>query len=175
MNRSIKIKITESEEELKRLYSQESDKRQAERLQFLYWLKSETVTSLSQAAEQLMCHRHTLSKWLNKYEEGGLKELLRRESPTGKPSGVSQELSEKLDERLENEGFASYKDAYAFMQEHGYPSSYSSGIKHLKKHHGTRLKTARPQHIKQNPEARDAFKKTLLKSLKQPAQTNKKS
>jgi len=175
MNRSIKIKITESEEDLKRLYRQESDKRQAERLLFLYWLKSEKIASLSQASEQLMCHRHTLSKWLNKYEEGGLIELLRRESPTGKPSGVSPELTELLDERLEDNGFASYKDAYFFMQKHGYSSSYSSAVKHLKKHHGTRLKTARPQHIKQDKEARNYFKKTLVKSSIQPGQMKRKS
>ena len=168
MNRSIKIKVTESADELKRMYRSETDKRKAERIQFLYLLKTNKISSLSDAMDILMAHRHTFAEWLNKYEQGGLEDLLRRESPGGNPPNVTPELHDLLEERLKNEGFSSYKDAYAFMQEHGFPSSYDAALKYLKKHHNTRLKTSRPQHVKQDEEEREAFKKTLVKSSRKP-------
>lgn len=169
MNRSIKIEIKESAEELRRLYHCETDKRKAERLQFLYLLKTQKVTSLTEATNLLMYHRHTYASWVNKYEQGGLEELLRREQPGGMRPNVTAELKKLLDEHLEKDGFSSYKEAYAFMQEHGFPSSYDAAMKYLKKYHNTRLKTSRPRHIKQDQEALESFKKTLVKSSRNSA------
>lgn len=166
MNRSIKIEIKESPKLLKRLYRHENDKRKAERLLFLYLLKTGQISSLLQGSELLMHHRHTLSDWLEKYEHGGIKALLLREKPGGNTPKVSLDLKDMLEEKLKSEGFSSYKEAHEFMQEHGYEYTYDAAVKYLKKHHDTRLKTARPQHIKQDPDARDDFKKTLVKSSK---------
>ena len=164
MNRSIKIEIIESEEDIKQKYLQETDKRRAERLHFLYLLKTRQLSSLTEGTKLLMHHRHTLSSWLTNYEQGGIDALLERSSPPGRKSSVSEELKELLEEKLSTEGFASYKDAHAFMQQHDYSGDYNSALQYLKKHHETRVKVSRPQHIKQDKEARDAFKKTLVKS-----------
>ena len=164
MNRSIKIEIKESAKTLKQLYRSETDKRKAERLHFLYLLKTQQISSLLQGTKQLMQHRHTLSTWLQKYEEGGLEGLLKRDKPGGQKPKVSPELKALLEEKLENEGFNSFKDAHAFMQEHGYEYTYGAAMTYLKKHHNARLKTVRPQHVKQNPEQRETFKKILVKS-----------
>lgn len=164
MNRSIRIPIKESAEELKQMYIQETDKRRAERVQFLYLLKTEQITSLSHGTQLLIHHRHTLSRWLSSYENGGLEQLLERESPPGRPVSVSGELQKLLEDKLSTNGFESYKDAHAFMQQHGYTGDYNSALHYLKKHQETRIKVTRPQHIKQDKEARDAFKKTLVVS-----------
>jgi len=164
MNRSIRIPIKESAEEIKQMYIQETDKRRAERLQFLYLLKTKQINSLTEGTQILMHHRHTLSRWLNAYENGGIELLLERESPPGRQANVSEELKQLLEEKLASNGFASYKDAHAFMQQHGYTGDYNSALHYLKKHHETRIKVTRPQHIKQDTEARDAFKKTLVTS-----------
>lgn len=169
MNRSIKIEILESPAKLKKMYRSETDKRKSERLQFLYLLKTSEIKSLSQGAKILMHHRHTLSSWLEKYESGGLEELLKRDVPGGNPPSVSDSLKELLEERLNENGFSSYKEAHEFMQDHGYISGYDAASNYLKKYHETRLKTSRPQHIKQDPEAREAFKKTLLSKSKKPS------
>lgn len=159
MNRSIRIPIQESAEQLKKLYLQETDKRRAERIHFLYLLKTEQITSFKQGTHLLMHHRHTLSRWLVAYEEGGLDQMLERESPPGRPPAVSDELRDLLEAKLKANGFASFKDAHAFMQQHGYTGDYNSGMHYLKTHHQARLKVARPQHVKQDPQQRDAFKK----------------
>jgi len=100
MNRSIKIEITESPKELKRLYRSETDKRKAERIQFLYLLKTNQISSLLHGSKQLMHHRHTLSHWLEKYENGGLEGLLAREKPGGNKPLVSAELQNILEKKL---------------------------------------------------------------------------
>ena len=164
MNRSIKIEIKESIEELQALHRAENEKYRAERLLFLYLLNTKQAKSLSQAAKLLMHHRHTMRTWFNKYAEGGLEELLRREEPGGNLPQISDELYQLLDERLSHEGFASYKEAYAFMVERGYTNTYDTAYQLIRREFNTRLNVSRPQHVKQDPEKREAFKKTLLKS-----------
>jgi len=50
------------------------------------------------------------------------------------------------------------------MQEYGYECGYHAAMKYLKTHHNARLKTVRPQHVKQDIGDRDFFKKILVKS-----------
>lgn len=144
MNRSIRIKIKETPEELKQLHKQQPEKHLAQRVWFLYVLKTDTLTRLSQAPDLLNQHRHTLERWLKAYETGGFSGLLQRESPPGQSSSIPPELAAKFEEKLNTTGYFGVR-------------------KYLKTHFGTQLKLARPQHVKQNSEAREAFKKTTLR------------
>lgn len=82
MNHSIRIEISETLEELKRLHKEQPDKNPAQRLWFLYLLKTRKLTRLSPRAWPAEpASPHPLRVWLNKYLAGGLPELLRRESP----------------------------------------------------------------------------------------------
>lgn len=166
MNRSIRIEIQETAEELKQLHKQQPDKHLAQRLWFLYLLKTGTLKRLSQGPDLLNQHRHTLGRWLKAYETGGLTGLMQRESPPGQSSRIPPELAAKFEERLNTTGFpGGYVEAYAFAQEHGWEVGYFGVRKYLKTHFGTQLKVARPQHFKQDPKARETFKKTASKPL----------
>lgn len=171
MNRSIRIEIAESAEELKRLHKQQPDKHLAQRILFLYVLKTGKLTRLSHGPAILNQHRKTLGEWLDKYRQGGLEGLLQRQSPPGPSSSVSPELEAKFKAVLESTGFpGGYREAHAFAQEHGCNLGYHAIRKFLRSRFGTKLKVARPKHHKQAPEAVDAFKKrTLLPKSKRPS------
>ncbi|MCT7973661.1 helix-turn-helix domain-containing protein [Laspinema olomoucense] len=67
------LEIRETEEELKKLLSQEKTLSGKERLQLLYLLKAKKAKSVTEAAEVLGRNRVTLQDWLKKYREGGLR------------------------------------------------------------------------------------------------------
>lgn len=169
MNRSIRIEIAESAEDLKRLHKQQPDKYLAHRILFLYLLKTGKLTRLSQGPEVLNQHRKTLGEWLDKYRQGGLAGLLQRASPPGPQSSVSPELEANFKAVLESTGFpGGYREAHAFAQEHGCALGYHAIRNFLRTRFGTKLKVARPKHHKQDPEALEAFKKKTLRPKSKP-------
>lgn len=162
MNRSLKIPISESAEELKTLVLREKEGRLKERLQFLWLLKTGQVRRLSQATSLLGRHRHTLSGWLNKYQQKGLEGLLERRTSSGRPSEMSPEVLEKLQARLKApEGFKSYRDvSYWLEKECGIQRSEKALFYTVHIKLGASPKVARPRNPKQDPATVEAFKKT---------------
>ncbi|MEH2392035.1 MAG: helix-turn-helix domain-containing protein [Nostoc sp.] len=47
-----------------------------ERLQMLYWLKSEQLTSRQAIAERLGRDQATITRWMRKYKDGGREGLI---------------------------------------------------------------------------------------------------
>ena len=78
-----KIEIAETEEELKKLLSQQKTGSGKERLQLLYLLKTKKAQSVTEAASLHRRNRVTLQDWLKKYRDGGLEELLCKKVSTG--------------------------------------------------------------------------------------------
>ena len=76
MARPLNITITESREELERRLQHETDARQQERLQMLYWLKRGLVKTRQEIAHLLNRNDSTVTRWLNDYRDGGLRQLL---------------------------------------------------------------------------------------------------
>jgi transposase len=76
MSGSVKIEIRETKEELKPLLRKEKDATRYEKLQVLYWLKTQTVETVLSAAVRLGKHRTTIQRWLSSYRSGGIEELL---------------------------------------------------------------------------------------------------
>ncbi len=74
-----KIKIEESEDELRKLLRQQKTASGKEQVQLLYLLKSEQVESVTEAARVMGRNRVTLERWLGKYR-------LRRMQPVTSPS-----------------------------------------------------------------------------------------
>lgn len=176
MNRSIRIDIAETADELKRLHKEQPDKNLAQRIWFLYLLKTGTLTRLSQGPTLLNQHRHTLRQWLNKYISGGLPELLKRETAPGPTCSIPPDLAVQFEEIVKGPGFTGgYREAYDLAQKHGWNVGYFAVRNYLRAHYGTKLKVARPQHHKQDPEALVAFKKKIStpKSVK-PSPTTPK-
>jgi transposase len=80
MSGVVRIEIRETPEELKTLMRKEKDVLRYEKLQILYWLKTQTVDSVLSAAVQLGKHRTTIQRWLSSYRSGGIGELLSSEA-----------------------------------------------------------------------------------------------
>jgi putative transposase len=71
MSGVVRIEIRETTEELTTLMRKEKDVWCHEKLQVLYWLKTQTVDSVLSAAVRLGKHRTTIQRWLSSYIKGG--------------------------------------------------------------------------------------------------------
>ena len=108
MSGVVKIEIIESTEILKKLLKNAHTLQEKERLQAIYWLKSNTVGTVLQISVMLGRNRVTVQKWLKKSRNGGLNSLLEKKKSSGRPTLISSEIVEKLKEELkEPEGFES--------------------------------------------------------------------
>ena len=76
MSGVVKIDIRETEEELKALLRKEKDATRHEKLQVLYWLKTQAVDSVLSAAVRLGKHRTTVQRWLSSYPCGGNRRII---------------------------------------------------------------------------------------------------
>jgi transposase len=85
MSGVVRIEIRETTEELKTLIRKEKDVLRHEKIQVLYWLKTQTVDSVLSAAVQLGKHRTTIQRWLSSYRKGGIEELLLQKPRSVRP------------------------------------------------------------------------------------------
>jgi transposase len=160
MNRNVsKIEIKETLEELHQAMRRAPDKYIYRRIHFLYLLKSGQSKTLENVSEILNVHRKSVSEWLKLYEKRGLAGLIDRRKPPGRQGSMPKEIHEALRERLEGDGFDSFKEAHTFVQETGFKMNYHWVYSYIKKHFQGKLKVPRPQHIQQSPEQKVAFKK----------------
>ena len=109
MTRPFQVEISESREELEKALKQVTTASSKERLQMLYLLKSGQVASRQRLAELIGRDQATITRWLRKYKDGGLKGLLEVKSAPGRVAIVSGSALERLKQRLqEPQGFHSY-------------------------------------------------------------------
>jgi hypothetical protein len=71
MSGVVRIEIREITEELKTLMRKKKDVLRDEKLQVLYWLKTQTVDSVLSAVVRLGKHRTTIQRWLSSYRSFG--------------------------------------------------------------------------------------------------------
>ena len=162
MSGVVKIEINESAETLKTLLKNAKTPQEKERLQTLYWLKTKTITTVTQIARMLGRNRVTVQKWLHKYRTGGLDLFLEPKTNLGgRPGSIPSSVIEKLKEELQKpEGFQSYGEI-----QHWLATCFDINVPYRTVHQLVRyklkskLKVPRPQHIKQNVESRENFKK----------------
>jgi hypothetical protein len=117
MSGVVKIEIRETEEELKALLRKEKDATRHEKLQVLYWLKTQTVETVLSAAV-----RRT-ENIVPQYKDGclatlagGIEELLFQKPREGRPRVMNTETIERLSKELqEPEGFNSYKEVHQWL------------------------------------------------------------
>ncbi|MGB5694648.1 MAG: helix-turn-helix domain-containing protein [Polyangiales bacterium] len=118
----------------------------------LLLVQAEAVASLQQAADRLLRHRNTVSRWAADYRRGGLDALLQIK-PAGKPPGqrtIPDEAFDALKARLDSEtGFASYVEVEHWLRdEHGVTVCYSTLHQIVRYELGAKLKAPRPSHPK---------------------------
>ena len=144
--------ITESVEKLERLVRKEKDAQIQRRFQMLLLLKTREAKSRSGAARQLGVHRHTVSDWVELYEEGGIEKIQEVEDPGPEPGqeSIPPEVMETLKNRLsEPEGFGSYKEIQQWLaDEHGVELPYSTVHGIVRYDLEAKPKVPRPSHPK---------------------------
>lgn len=156
-----KTQILETESELKKLLSRETDGRIKEKLQALYWLKTKKLYTIGQIAELLGCHRVTVQRWFDDYRQRGIEGILNRKKSPGRPRAVPPEIVNQLTKELASpEGFFSYGEVQKWLE-----VFYDLKVKYRTVHELVRyrlkskLKVPRPLSIKQNVEKFEEFKK----------------
>jgi transposase len=162
MSGVVKIEITESAETLKKLLINASTPQEKERIQTIYWLKTQTVKTVKEIAIMLGRNRVTIQKWLRKYRTGGINLLLEsKKNKGGRPRAIPALALAKLKEELQNpEGFSSYSEIQLWLR-----TCFEIDVAYRTVHELVRyklkakLKVPRPLHIKQNKEAKENFKK----------------
>lgn len=162
MGRQLILAIAESADSLEQQLKTSRTASQKERLQMLWWLKTGQITQHKTLAERLGRDSSTVSRWLQKYRQGGLSELLVVKSAPGKLPHLSPEAIAGLQERLEQApGFKSYGEIVGWLNQTyqlnlTYPTVYYWVHYRLK----AKLKVPRPKSAKQEPNAVRRFKKT---------------
>lgn len=160
----VKINITETADQLKKLLKQQKTAYALSRLQALYLLKTQQVETVQHLAGVLGKSRVTVQRWLRKYREGGLNRLLEQHQSTGRPKIISPEVRERLLlELAQPEGFDSYGEVQTWLKaSEGIDASYK--VVHDTVHYQLKagLKVPRPQSSKQSPPAPENFKKNYL-------------
>lgn len=151
-------RIFESAQVLWEQRRRERDERRRERLQALWLVASEQVSSRSALARALGRDRETVSRWLEDYAQGGLEAFLRAPLPAGRTSqggiGLSAEVQSAIRARLAAPaGERGYLSLWRWAKaEHTIAYSYSHFHRWVHTHLGAGLKVARPSHAKKKRE-----------------------
>jgi transposase len=163
MPRRLQIEIVESAETLEKQLKHARTASQKERLQMLWWFKTGQVSEHQQLARQLGRDPATITRWLQKYRQGGMAELLKVKSARGKQPQITPEALAGLQQQLSERGFTSYGEIVDWLKhEYGLELSYAVVYDWVHYRLKAKLKVPRPQSAKQDKAAVEQFKKTLL-------------
>lgn len=162
MSGRMKLTIAESVEYLEKSMKQARSASQKERLQLLWWVQSGQVSEHQELAARLGRNPSTVTRWLQRYREGGLSAMLAvKKAPGAKPK-ISGAAKAALEERLASpEGFSSYGEIVEWLaEEFELRLPYATVYRYVREELKAGLKVPRPVSIRQHPEALDTFKKT---------------
>lgn len=157
-----KLEITETAEQLKRLLNEQKTVEGKERAQALYLLKLGQVKTIQQLAVVMGRDRTTVQRWLRKYRQGGISQLLQRQERLGRKPDIPQWAESALRKRLcEPEGFNRYGEVKDWLEQKlGVSASYKVVHATVRYRLKAKLKRPRPQSLGHNPKQAEAFKKT---------------
>ena len=107
----LKIEIAESSETLSNRLKQEKNTKRKERIQALFWIKTNLAESIGDLSSLRGKHRTTGARWLSWSRKGGLSKMLDIPIASGRTPGIPPEIKEKLINELnEREGLSTYKE-----------------------------------------------------------------
>lgn len=165
MGRKVQLVIHETEQELKEVLAQQRQARLQERVQALYWLKSQQVKQLQAVAKLLGRDTATVSRWFTRYREGGLPRLLALDyHQGGRPGALSAAVYQALRVRLQDpQGFSSYGAVQRWLaDEYGLEIKYKTVHRIVRYRLNATLKVARSRSLQQASDAVATFKKNSL-------------
>jgi putative transposase len=87
MGNHFRVEIKESKEELEHRLRHAITASSKERLQMLYWLKTDAIATRQELAKRLGRNPSTVYRWLNRYQHGGISALLVVKTPPGMDNG----------------------------------------------------------------------------------------
>ena len=128
--------------------------------------KSEAPLSKESLAKILHINQNTAQKWRTIYCNEGIDGLLFDGRIGFKPSIISTELHQAIEERLHSpkDAFTSYIDLINWITDNYMPEgiNYQTINSYVKRNFGAKIKVARKSHLKKNDAAVDSFKKTSV-------------
>lgn len=161
--RPFQVSVSESLEQLEKSLHKARTASQKERLQMLVWLKQGVVSSRNELAAR--CNRNiaTITRWLARYKQGGLKALLATRHAPGATRKIQGEALEKLKARLaQPEGFGSYGEIQQWLaQTCQLTVEYGTLYRVVRYELKAKLKVPRPRALSQDPQKLNAFQKKL--------------
>ncbi len=111
MTGKLKIEIVESVETLSKLLKQEKNPQKKERIQALYWIKTNLAETIGYLSALSGKHRTTVSRWLSSYRKGGFSKMVDIYNSSGRKPKILPEIQQILINELnDKEGFSSYKE-----------------------------------------------------------------
>jgi transposase len=162
MARPFQIEVLEDGEYLEKSMRQARNCRDKEKLKMLWWLKVGAVQQQQELAQRLGRDTSTITRWLQKYRQGGLTQLLEHKKALGRTPAIGKEQLEQLEERLgQPEGFKSYGAIVSWCEQaFGKSFRYKTVYKTVRYRLKAKLKVPRPRSLKQDEQAVRLFKKT---------------
>jgi len=170
MAKAKQLIIKESVSELKQLLNKRSVTISS-RIRMLIAIKSSEGEDLSKRklGKLLGVSSSSIQIWRTLYEQGGLSFLLEDKRIGFKPSIISKEEHEKIEELLNNptNGLRGYVELQDWIKkEFGKSIKYNTLLKYCGKHFESRAKVARKSHIKKDLKAVEDLKKTSDRSAR---------
>ncbi len=165
MTGKLKIEIVESVETLSKLVKQEKNPKKKERIQALYWIKTNLAETIGHLSALTGKHRTTVSRWLSSYRKGGLSKMLGIYKSSGRKAAIPSEIQQILINELnEKEGFSSYKEIQTWLYTvHDLDVTYKVVHDTVRYRLKAKLKVPRRSNIKKDTEAEIEFKKKFQK------------
>jgi transposase len=162
MARQLVLEITQTAKYLEKSLKRAKSGKQKERLQMLWWLKTGQVTQHQELSQRLGRSPASITRWLNKYRQGGLEDLLEVKVSPGAVAKIQGEALEKLQQRLKSaEGFSSYGAIVDWLElECGLKVKYDTVNRFVREKLQAKLKVPRPVSLQQKPGEIEGFKKT---------------
>lgn len=161
MGNHFRVEVGESIEELQHRLRHALTATTKERLQMLYWIKTNAIATRKELSQRLGRDCSTVYRWLKRYKQGGINTLLEIQTPPGKPGSIPEDVMNQLLERLSQpQGFKSYGQIQEWLnQECQVVVAYKTVHKIVRYKLNAKLKVPRPRSINAIPEVQEAFKK----------------
>jgi transposase len=163
MGKTVRIKVSESIPTLKGLQKKQLNIKSEKRILCLLYLKNNKFRTQQELADYLSIDRRTLSGWINKYKENGIKGILLKRTRNKPSKLISLELHDALAVKVKDSRnpLLGYWDAQRWVIENfNIDIQYHWLRIYLIKHFKTKLKSPRKSHYKKEDKAIDAFLKT---------------
>jgi transposase len=153
--------IKETEADLEQQEKELRPTKLVDRVRMLRFLKSGQLSTLEECAVILGYNVRQLKRWWKQYKEQGLQQLTQPASYPGKPSKLTEEAWNDLENEMCAGRISSLRDAQIYLKDR-WGITYSSlhGVWWQFHQHQVKLKTGRRRHRKANQEQQERVKKT---------------